>query len=143
MREIKFRAWNKEAKIMIDLYEITPLALSDMMSTQLHMQNGTGLFIPFIKQLEIMQFTGLSDRNNINIYENDIVFAPINKCKYIVKFGEYKSEELSGRLAHGYYLENIIYSTFLEDVDVWHEGIQQSYVYLEVVGNIYNNPELL
>ena len=73
-REIKFRAWNKEDKIMVDLQKITPLALNDMMNTQLNLQGRSGLFIPFFKELELMQYTGLKDRNGLTeIYEGDII----------------------------------------------------------------------
>ena len=72
-REIKFRAWNKEDKIMVDLQKITPLALNDMMNTQLNLQGRSGLFIPFFKELELMQYTGLKDRNGKEIYEGDII----------------------------------------------------------------------
>ncbi len=62
MREIKFRAWNKRTKKMLDLQAVTPLA------TELK-----GLFIPFDEELEIMQYTGLKDYAAREIYEGELL----------------------------------------------------------------------
>lgn len=70
--EIKFRAWNKDTRTMVDLQKITPLALSDTMNTQLSMQGHGGLFIPFCDNLELIQYTGVEDKNGKEIYVSDI-----------------------------------------------------------------------
>ena len=68
MREIKFRAWNKKSKIMIDLQSITPLALAIDPSIA---KGGIGLYIPDHPDLVIEQYTGLKDKNGVEAYEND------------------------------------------------------------------------
>ena len=72
-REIKFRAWNPETKRMVDLQEITPLALSESMNSELALQGMSGLFLPFNDKWPLMQYTGLRDSKGKEIYEGDIV----------------------------------------------------------------------
>ena len=58
MREIKFRAWDKEIKKMG-----TPFTLEFAIEQEGYRTNG----------LIFMQFTGLHDRNGKEIYENDLL----------------------------------------------------------------------
>ena len=131
MREIKFRAWNESICEMVDLHKITPLALSDTMNTQLAIQNMDGLFIPFSSQFDLMQYTGLKDKNGKEIYEGDIVNHP--RRVFIIDFGRY----LDGHgLSHSGFFMKVINET---DSNT-RTGLDGS---LEVIGNIHENPELL
>lgn len=82
-------------------------------------------WLSFVKEedLKIMQCTGLKDKNCKLIYEGDIVKdLIIPEIFYIVKW-----------FNSGFYLESTISGSFLKFNDT-----QQ-----EVIGNIYENPELL
>ena len=68
MREIKFRAWHQDTKKMLDLKKMTPLALSPSLDQD-------GLYIPFIKDLPLMQYTGIKDKDGVEIYEGDITYV--------------------------------------------------------------------
>lgn len=90
------------------------------------LENGTGNYIR-TKNFELMQNTTFRDRNNIEIYEGDIIetiseFAPE---KAIIKFNGLE-----------FYLEYIVKN--LEN-----ESLKDISIDLEVIGNIYENKELL
>lgn len=121
----KFRAWLKNDKKMIDVDEI-------------HFDNGQldfiGDAITFMRdadEIELMQSTGLKDKNGKEIFEGDVVTNGWKR--QVVTFGTQEVEEDFGsiRIYRGFNLylgggyPNAIMSEF------------------EVVGNIYENPDLL
>ena len=111
MREIKFRAWDKENKEMV---EVELLGKRVLLVKDGEWEN--------IENFEVMQYTGLKDKNGKEIYEGDIV-----NC-----FRHEGFEFVTTRLgSHGIETQLGFYP-FIE-----------VYGYAEVIGNIYENPELL
>jgi len=107
-RPIKFRAFCSATKQMINPYcELKPSGRfwgEDMTNT------------PYdVKADDVMQFTGLTDKNGREIYEGDVVFMNYNHIgRIIVRFIEGKFN------ISGYMLSKA-----------------------EIIGNIHENPELL
>jgi uncharacterized phage protein (TIGR01671 family) len=120
MRKIKFRAWDKGKKRFHYFNGIFNEMPYKEMSTFPQYES-------FKKPLalgDLQQFAGLHDKNDKEIYEGDFVTNdPDRMDRGIVEYG-------SGMF-------------------VWYDGIQEeiplSYHIddLEVIGNIYENPELL
>lgn len=124
MREIKFRAWNTETnKMVINLKEMGVFALQSIYSID------EFLVIPTNEKYQLMQYTGLKDEKGVEIYEGDIV-----KYKYISR------EQIA----------EIKYNKEKLGFDFADNKVNLSYAYnfrqinnIEVIGNIYENPELL
>ena len=90
--------------------------------------------VPVDCEDNIQQFTGLLDKRGKEIYEGDIVRAPANGARYIVKFGTYISRygENIEDLEHGFYIEG----TF-DPTDI--ESMAESDQWLDVIGNIFED----
>ena len=114
MREIKFRAWDKEEQEMLDWDKFFNLDIAQVFESK-----GSWGVYP-------MQYTGLKDKNGVEIYDGSII-------RFVL--GDYNIRE---------YVEEVVYSDgafwcgnwLLFDAKMNDDN-------LEVLGNIYENPELL
>ena len=140
MREIKFRVWDKETKKMFDVTHL-----------QLDVNNAKPTFVAFDEQpaasmgywdtfenmdeIELLQYTGFKDKNGKEIYDGHIVSVKYLYDKRTTDRAQvvWREDKASFGLKSLKGLTNEVYELY--QVTAEHN--------LEIIGNIYENPELL
>jgi uncharacterized phage protein (TIGR01671 family) len=113
MREFRFRAWDKDEKRMYDWTNIM-----------------TGFMQGFFSDtynVELMQFTGLHDKNGTPIYEGDILSNKTGRICKVVWFEAQACFDAKPLTSKG--------TSALFTPNYWR--------HCEVIGNIYENKELI
>ena len=118
-REIKFRAWDKKGEYMCN----RATGCYDTLGCEPSCSFMVASFGELVEHDDciLMQYTGLKDKNGVEIYEGDILQRKGHKYKHQI---------------------------------IWHEqsaGFNLAWVYdsltseyqIEVIGNIYENPDLI
>ena len=126
MREIKFRAWDEELKTMVYDFKNHLHILQDSDTKQLFVgglkQNGDW------KQPQLMQYTGRKDKHGTEMYDGDIIQDCHSGEIKLVKW----REDFCAFVLQCIETETDQWMTIMSDV-----------MPHEIVGNIYQHPELL
>lgn len=125
MREIKFRAWDKDNKEMVAVQMID----CDRNHVMARSPKGATGYIKRRENIELMQFTGLHDKSGKEIYEGDIVLVRKDMAQH-----DYHAR--IDWFVGGYVIRLPNVSTdWISEFEASEE--------LEVIGNIHENAELL
>ena len=118
MREYKFRAWSRLKKDMFEVNAMSQKAVEEMRD---------GMSFRYARaEVVLMQSTGLRDSNGVEIYERDVVRIKGVRQPGVVTYNgkEFGLLDSKNKFYVGYKWED------------WER-------YFEVIGNIFENPELL
>ncbi len=128
MRIIKFRAWDKKNKEMIHTsdafinnYGIAVVIYDNNNWSMTSFRKGDGTDICDEETGELMQYTGRKDKNGVEIYESD----------------KFKTE--NGYVGEIIYEDGSFWSVLDGRQDMLIHAVQMG---IEVIGNIYENPEI-
>jgi len=127
----KYKAWDKTEKRMCEVGYIDfakERAQLAIIVDNTRMAYGTWE-LP-LKDVELLEFTGLHDKNGKEIYEGDII--ELSNEQYVIKWGK------SGFVLN----ENVTKMNIFNDLHVL-PSLHRHVSEIEVIGNIYENPELL
>jgi uncharacterized phage protein (TIGR01671 family) len=144
MREIIFRGkcidngkwvFGLPTKMCPNSQEINAIAMSG------HFKNYMGGMIQHIEEVDpktVGQYTGLEDKNGVEIFEGDIVRSESGNVGEI-KFGIYFDVEFDNDDSiqhHGYFVDVIGVGV----VSLYYDGECE---WCQIIGNVFDNPELL
>ena len=133
-REIKFRAWDKNKKVFIptDLWAIVSTdfnAFGIMLKDWEDYKEGEYFYET---SQELSQFTGLTDKNGKEIYEGDLL-------RWSIWILGSNFERLSSKKINAVEWSSKKGKFFIGS-ELWDLG---AYSDIEIIGNIYENPNLL
>jgi len=125
-RPIKFRAWDKENREMVEVLECN---FKELMVCLPGFESGKKFSgWHSLDNIELMQYTGLKDKNGQEIYEGDVIKGNLIKYSPLPIMGEVVwDNELSGFAS-----KNNAGNTLLFEIDQ-----------IRIIGDKFQNPELL
>lgn len=128
----KFRIWDKKRQVIRDVWSVTPfgVVVNDVK---------TESYSVSLDDCVIMQCTGLKDKNGKLIYEGDIL--RVTGSQDTTGFGvvEYLQSGCQFNIS-GYLNKSNPY--FPRRKGEYYQHLQE-WLFTEIIGNIYENPELL
>lgn len=126
----KYRAWDKANKKLCDVKTWSEFNGGEV---TIKRDGENASYVVSLDDIVIMQSTGLFDKNGTEIFEGDIV----KSCGYDSDQGRiYKTTDFTGVIV---YRKNSFCLQFGDFLDSWWANDEE----VEVIGNIYENPELL
>lgn len=145
MRGVKYRIWDKENEVMMTDWQNFKFIKTIDEDSFLRLGVSNGIWTLSVENFEnyvVMQCIGTKDKNGTEIYDGDTLEVeplekqhyPQNSLFYITSHLTLWGYEFLWEHIRGYFC-----STHITEFDVEHKQLTN----VEVIGNIYENPELL
>lgn len=137
----KFRAWDTVDK---KIKEVVTINFDTIRNWDVALSTKQGLpFFKMFEEVELMQSTGLFDKNGVEIFEGDILELVLYGERIVadVKHGEYEFSA-DGEYEcerYGWYINKTTCS-YVKNTGLCLNYFKNNCI---VIGNIYGNPELL
>ena len=129
----KFRAWIKEENKMIEPSDILSISFKLCEMTPNYLYGFEKEKYDFY-DLELMQSTGLHDKNGKEIFEGDVIAIEVDDTGTPINARVFQNSKIGVLMFH----------VFEDNEDVpMVELLEDNSVAFEIIGNIYENPELL
>lgn len=129
-RDVKFKGWDSVNEVML------PVESINFREGYVSLNEGDNSLTDTLEMIELIQYTGLKDKNGKEVYEGDIIESPLWEAEpYEIVFKDYafKARDIRKKIMYG--------SDLFFDIDDLLSGcVGETF---EVIGNIYENPELL
>jgi hypothetical protein len=137
MKSIKFRAWHYEDRKMYFLETIDMYSRLITVTKKNEYDQECSAYCRF-SEVEIMQYTGVTDKNGNSIYEGDILKLDRDELLKNLEPEDVSDDTLIQVVA----FEDGAFTARSRSGIKW-GSVGGMFEYGEIIGNIYENPELL
>lgn len=125
----KFKAYLKNHEKIVSVIEI------NYKYEEIVYENGRYMEVADFKDIELLQYTGLKDKNGVEIFEGDVVDV------YTLE-GSIYLRGVVKKAKGGFYIEGLHRSKIIPLTDFYFKSYTNT-LRIEVLGNKYENPYLL
>lgn len=129
----KYRAWLKQYNVMVD--DVSDLTFFEGNLKFIGRRTVGGVSFQYsVEEIELMQSTGLKDKNSEEIFEGDVIAIELDDTETPINARIFQNSKIGVLMFH----------VFEDNEDVpMVELLEDNSVAFEIIGNIYENPELL
>jgi uncharacterized phage protein (TIGR01671 family) len=128
-----FRAWDKEDKEMLEVHGIN-FDANGIWTREMIDDESDGNFL-FLDEVELMQSTGVKDKNGVEIFESEIVNIRTIQ-------GEIYLRGVVKKVKGGFYIERLYNSKIIPLTDFYFKSYTNT-LKIEIIGNKYEHPHLI
>lgn len=146
MREIKFRAWDTKSSVMRNVVHLQFTVAGNHSKDGIKFAQMLGGIQRRGENVDLMQFTGLLDKNGVEIYEGDIIESKLDrhKWRYVVVREEKNCNLEAKTVWRNFYYDSENEEYIFEDKFDSQGGTSlNGLINCTIIGNIYENKELL